>query len=180
MCRLFKRNTARGRQYEDVHDDKSYSLFEIKHTEEYRRYEELRSDEQQGSSTKGKGAQLRQLTLTEAEELHKPWDINDQRAKRIHVKIGEMIARDCQPYSVVEDAGFKSLVHVLEPRYHIPSRKYFRETVIQGIVRTIEAKIKTKLQGVNYISFTTDIWSSEVNSDSLLSFTAHWVDDTFH
>ena len=151
-----------------------------KHTEEYRRYEELRSDEQQGSSTKGKGAQLRQLTLAEAEELHKPWDINDQRAKRIHVKIGEMIARDCQPYSVVEDAGFKSLVHVLEPRYHIPSRKYFRETVIPGIVKTIEAKIKTKLQGVNYISFTTDVWSSEVNSDFLLSFTAHWVDDTFH
>ena len=89
-----------------------------------------------------------------------------------------MIARDCQPYSVVEDAGFKSLVHILEPRYHIPSRKYFREMVIPGTVKTIEAKIKTKLQGVNYISFTTDIWSSEVNSDTLLSFTAHWVDDT--
>ena len=112
--------------------------------------------------------------------MHKPWDINDQRAKLIHVKIGEMIARDCQPYSVVEDAGFNALVHVLEPRYHIPSRKYFRETVIPGIVKTVEAKIKTKLEGVNYISFTTDVWSSEVNSDSLLSLTAHWVDDTFH
>ena len=112
--------------------------------------------------------------------MHKPWDITDQQAKRIHVKIGEMIARDCQPYSVVEDAEFKSLVHALEPRYHIPSHKYFRETVIPGIVKTLEAKIKTKLQGVNYISFTTDIWSSEVNSDSLLNFTAHWVDDTFH
>ena len=85
----------------------------------------------------------------------------------IHVKIGKMIARDCQPYSVVEDAGFKSLVYVLEPRYHIPSCKYFRETVIPGILKTIEAKIKTKLQGVNYISFTTDIWNSEINSNSL-------------
>ena len=60
-----------------------------------------------------------------------------------------MIARDYQPYLVVEDAGFKSLVHALEPRYYIPSRKYFREMVIPGIVKTIEAKIKIKLQGVN-------------------------------
>ena len=154
-----------------------------KHLEEYKKYEDLCSDEQQGSSTNGKGsreAQLRQLTLVEAEQLHKPWDINDQQAKLIHVKIGEMIARDCQPYSLVKDAGFISLVHVLEPRYHIPSRKYFRETVIPGIVNTIESKIKAKLQGIKYISCTTDIWSSEVNSDSLLSFTVHWVDGTFH
>ena len=99
-----------------------------KHLEEYKRYEDLCSNEQQGSSTKGKGnieAQLRQLTLAEAEQLHKPWDINDQWAKLIHVKIGEMIARDCQPYLLVEDAGFILLVYVLEPRYHIPNCKYF-------------------------------------------------------
>ena len=47
-------------------------------------------------------------------------------------------------------------------------------------MNTIESKIKAKLQGINYISFTTDIWSSEVNSDSLLSCTAHWVDGSFH
>ena len=62
----------------------------------------------------------------------------------------------------------------------ILSRKCFRETVIPGIVNTIESKIKAKLQGINYISCTTDIWNSEVNSDSLLSFTAHWVDGSFH
>ena len=43
-----------------------------------------------------------------------------------------MIARDFQPYSLVEDAEFILLVHVLEPRYHIPSRKYFHETIIPG------------------------------------------------
>ena len=69
---------------------------------------------------------------------------------------------------------------MLEPRYHIPSCKYFCETVIPGIVNTIESKIKAKLQGINYISLPIDIWSSEVNSDSSLSFTALWVDGTFH
>ena len=35
-----------------------------KHLEEYKKYEELRSDEQQGSSTKGKGSKEVQLKAT--------------------------------------------------------------------------------------------------------------------
>ena len=38
--------------------------------------------------------------------LVKRWDINDSRAQNIHTKMGEMIALDYQPFSVVEDVGF--------------------------------------------------------------------------
>ena len=61
-----------------------------KHTEGYLKYEELQSTEKaKGTSAKGKrcrGAHFKQLTLAEAEELHKPWDINDQRATSKSVK----------------------------------------------------------------------------------------------
>ena len=30
------------------------------------------------------------------------------------------------------------------------------------------------------MSFTTDAWNSDVNSDALLGFRAHWVDNDFH
>ena len=79
ICAVCSKEILRGGD-----NTKTYTMTNLihhlksKHTEEYRRYEELRSDEQQGLSTKGKGAQLRQLTLAEVEELHKPWDINDQ------------------------------------------------------------------------------------------------------
>ena len=33
--------------------------------------------------------------------------------------------------------------------------------------------------GAKHISFTTDIWSSSVNTTCLLSLTAHWIDDEF-
>ena len=42
-----------------------------------------------------------QLSLQEAQELLKAWDINDTRSKSVHKRIGEILAVDCQPLSVV-------------------------------------------------------------------------------
>jgi len=64
----------------------------------------------------------RQLSLSDVQERSKIWDINDQRAQRVHRNIGRMIAIDCQPTSMVDDVGFKQMLKVLEPRYHCPSR----------------------------------------------------------
>ncbi|KAJ8870725.1 hypothetical protein PR048_029750 [Dryococelus australis] len=47
------------------------------------------------------------------------------RSQIIINKIGRMIALDYQPFSVVDDRGFKELMETLEPRYQIPIMKYF-------------------------------------------------------
>ena len=80
--------------------------------------------------------------------MRKIWDINDFQAKRIHSKVGEMIAIDCQPISIVDHKGFKSLVTTLESKYQMFSRKYFSETVIQSIARRIKASIASQLQSM--------------------------------
>ena len=92
------------------------------------------------------GARLRQVSLQETAELRKVWDINDFRAKRIHTKVGEMIAIDYQPVSIVDHEGFKSLISTLEPKYQMLSRKYFTETVIPSIARRIRTNIATQLR----------------------------------
>ena len=54
-------------------------------------------------------------------------------ARKITCLIGEMIAVDCQPFSIVEDDGFVNLVNKLQPCYQMPSRcsrKYFSTTLI--------------------------------------------------
>ena len=155
-----------------------------KHPEEYKAYQELKVSKEKeinhyDRQSNGNEAKLKQVTLPEARVLLKPWDINDHRAKAIHLKIAEMIAIDCQPYSLVDDIGFKSLVGTLEPKYQIPSRRYFCETVIPEMAHNMERRIKNKLEGVQHVSFTTDVWSCDVNSESLLSLTAHWIDDSF-
>lgn len=93
--------------------------------------------------------------------------------------IGEMIAVDCHPFSIVDDSGFVNLVQCLEPRYTIPSRRYFTENVLPIIHDRLLSGVKDELAGAKFISFTSDIWSTEVSNDSLISVTAHWLTESF-
>ena len=113
-------------------------------------------------------------------ELRKAWDISDFRVWQIHAKVGEMIAIDHQLVSVVDHEGFKLLISTLEPKYQKPSRKYFTETVILSIASRIRTNIATQLkEGAEYLSFTNEVWSSDIKIDALLGFTPHWVDNSF-
>ena len=49
-----------------------------------------------------------------------------------------MIAADLQPFSVVEDIGF---IRHLCPDYQIPSRKYFKDQVVQHIYNNVKEKL---------------------------------------
>ena len=90
-----------------------------------------------------------------------------------------MIALDCQPLSIVEDAGFVRLMSTLEPRYVVPSRKHVTDVVLPSIMSGVTAEVVRELSSVKWFSFTTDIWSTEVSNDSLLSFTVHWLTELF-
>ena len=120
---------------------------------------------------------LRQLTLHGSKQRVQQWDINDSRATSLHKKLGEMIALDSQPIFIVEDIGFTCFVKAIEPRYAVPSRKYFSERVIPRIYDGVKAELTKELHspGVTAYSFTCDVWSTSSAGESLLSLTAHWV-----
>ena len=58
------------------------------------------------------------------------WNINDHRSKAIKEKIMKMMALDNQPFSIVEDDGFINLMSHLQPRYMLPSCRYFSDTML--------------------------------------------------
>lgn len=116
-------------------------------------------------------------TLEQCLEKRKVWDINHSSAKAIHKKIGEMIAVDLQPYSMVEDPGFRRLINHLEPRYQIPSRKFFTETIIPDIYKSVKGKVSEVLSDLKAgMAFTTDLWTSDANNEAFISFTVHGID----
>ena len=116
-----------------------------KYPVEYRDYEEkkkLRELKEQ--------KERQQPTMEETRARVKVWDINNPKAARIHRKIAEMMTLDYQPLSVVTDVGFTSLLQTIEPRYKMPSRKYFTDNVLSKIKESIDAKLAQLLKDVEF------------------------------
>ena len=67
--------------------------------------------------------------------------LNSERAKRITKSTVRFIALDLRLYSVVENVVFRMMVFTLEPRYKIPSRRYFTDTDIS----TLYSETKTEV-----------------------------------
>jgi hypothetical protein len=126
-----------------------------------------------------KGGGRKQLTLKEMKERGEKFPMNSVQASRITDSILNFIVMDGQPLSVVGDQGFRLLISHLEPRYNMVSRKYLSETALPELHGKVCKHILEMVKDVKALSFTTDIWSSDVSPVSLLSLTAHWLDESF-
>jgi hypothetical protein len=116
------------------------------------------------------------MSLMEAFENSRKWDMTNSKAQAITRKIGGMIALDEQPYSIVSNSGFQKLMAHLAPNYNIPSRRYFSDNVIPELYEEVRLAVQTALQQDDVQrSFTTDMWTSSVTNFSFLSLTGHWL-----
>ena len=179
LCDNCKQKLSRGGATTKTYNTSNLvSHLKFKHPDLYQRFESQKAQETEEPTT-STSAKAKQISIFESSDRVRIWDINDPRAQRVHRLIGEMIAIDNQPFSVVENEGFTTLLSVLEPRYSLPSRKYMTETVLPRIMTAVTSCVKLEIANVRWYSFTTDIWSTDVSSHSLLSLTAHWLTDSF-
>ena len=105
-----------------------------------------------------------QITLQETLELKKIWDIRSSQAQKIHYAIGEMIALDNQPFSIVEDIGFARLMKLVKPCYQLPSRNFFTTNIIPDMHTKVLSKIEGQIKEACNMSFTTDIWTNNADA----------------
>ena len=131
-------------------------------------------DENQGVTMPKTLTPTKQATLEGFMQSKKLYDINDKRALAISERIARMIALDLQPFSIVEDRGFKELVLYFDPRYTMPSRKYFSETVIPGMYDRCRARVQDMITDQDFLSVTSDIWTSRAK-DAYISLTGHFI-----
>ena len=179
-CNICKEPVSRGGKTTKTFNTTNLVGHLKRHSEQHCEYEKAVAAAGDTEKDKGKKKPTpRQLTLQEANERVRIWDINDPRAQRIHRRVTEMICLDAQPFSIVEDSGFSQLVHELEPRYSLPSRKYITENILPKIYGEVKAAVLQELTDVSFFSFTTDAWSSDDGGASLLSLTTHWITDAF-
>ena len=105
-----------------------------------------------------------QLTMQDTLNLNRTWDIDNPQSQKIHKIIGEMIALDLQPFSVVEDTWFFRLMKHLRPCYVLPSRSFFVRNIIPDMQSKMKIKIAEILSTATNISFTTDIWTNNAET----------------
>ena len=115
-----------------------------------------------------------QRTLDQTKVIKLPQ--NSERAKKITEAIAYFIPKDLQPYSVVENEGFQNLLGILEPRYVIPSRKYFTDTAIPKLYSEVKEEVNGKLSLAEGVAITCDGWSSRA-TESYMTITAHHITD---
>ncbi|KAK1882424.1 Glutamate receptor 4 [Dissostichus eleginoides] len=75
-----------------------------------------------------------------------------------------LIVKDTQPFSVVEDVGFRAFVALLDPNYVIPTRQAIKAMVDAKYVLERNKAI-AEMQKVAAVSLTSDMWTS-INMDA--------------
>lgn len=106
--------------------------------------------------------------------------VSDDHPKQqlITDKIARMICTDMQPYSIVEDSGFREVIKAAEPRYILPSRKTFSTQIIPQLYSKTMELVKSDVNDAVSLAITTDGWTSRSNN-SYLSYTAHFLTEDF-
>ncbi|KAK7934311.1 hypothetical protein WMY93_005207 [Mugilogobius chulae] len=84
------------------------------------------------------------------------------------------MATDLRPYSLVESAGFKYMMKIIEPRYQIPSRPHFSQKVVPALYEQAKSAILNELTSVSAVALTTDGWTSRA-TESYLTVTVHFI-----
>ncbi|CAK1598973.1 unnamed protein product [Parnassius mnemosyne] len=115
----------------------------------------------------------RQVTLQEALQRHQYWDTSYEKSCELDNLIYEMLALQDLPFNFVEGIGFRRLIHAVQPKYNLRGRQSYTSHLCNYIYPKLRNKVKNLIKDLQYLSFTTDIWTEPGAGVLLLSFTIH-------
>ncbi len=84
------------------------------------------------------------------------WSQTSAKAQEITRCIRVFIAKDMRPFSVVDNVGFREMVRVLEPRYHMPSRPHFSQEVVPSLYCEAKEKVSC-IRLIRFLSHTLEL-----------------------
>ncbi|KAM4592402.1 E3 SUMO-protein ligase ZBED1-like [Odontesthes bonariensis] len=98
------------------------------------------------------------------------------RQNTIDEELAKMVAQDFQPFSIVEDVGFRAYSYGLNPMYALPSRKTLSQKIIPGLYEAARASLQERVKRAPAVCLTTDCWTSRATT-SFMSVTCHFVEN---
>jgi hypothetical protein len=104
--------------------------------------------------------------------------ITENVSKKINCELLKLFYLDFQPFSVVDDHGFRQIVKSLNPSYELPNRQTFSRSLIPALYENCLINTKNIVSKISHGCLTTDYWTS-TNNDSFISVTIHFLDENF-
>ncbi|XP_067293402.1 E3 SUMO-protein ligase ZBED1-like [Pseudorasbora parva] len=96
-----------------------------------------------------------------------------RRKKELDEALVNMVVKDLQPFSIVEDEGFRAFVNKLDPTYVLPTRKTVK-TMVREKYKEVKQKAMAHLQNIPSVCLTADMWTS-LTMESYLGVTCHYT-----
>ena len=118
--------------------------------------------------------QSKQATLETTLERSQVYTRESTRCKKIDDGLIRMLAVDLQPASIVEDRGFLTFLHAIDPKYEPPSRRTIMRSMLPGYYERVKEEVKAKLSDVKHCALTTDLWTSRA-TQGYITVTCHFI-----
>lgn len=168
ICRVCKKSVP-------TKDGNTTNLFHHlrhKHTVEYDECQKMRETAQGSSHVTRKTP-----TQTKIAELFThctPYDKQSKRWKELSESVAFCLAKDMLPVYTVEKVGFRRMLYKFDPRYTMPSRKYFSNLALPTMYEHTRKDLQMKLSTAEFFSSTTDMWTSRA-TEPYISLTVHYI-----
>ena len=130
-----------------------------------------------GSDTSS-GSSRMQPTIIESFKSQASLLHTSHRWKSITDSVCYFIAKDMMPYDSVNAAGFRHMLHEIEPRYVPPDRKSIATNYMLQLYEREKARVQQQISGISHFAITTDIWTSRARH-SYIGMTMHYVSEAF-
>uniref|UniRef100_H3AWZ0 BED-type domain-containing protein n=1 Tax=Latimeria chalumnae TaxID=7897 RepID=H3AWZ0_LATCH len=138
-CNLCQLVLSHGKNKNDCGTSSMMKHLSVKH---YDTFQSLRAQESEDKA----GLNTYQPAITDAFAATCPWPQDHPQAKAVTRRLMEMIAIDMQPFSIVEDEGFRRFCALAVPRYNLPSQCHLSEKVLEDLHENLNFFIISNLK----------------------------------
>jgi len=101
-----------------------------------------------------------------------------EQAARDHAIVIWIIVNQ-QPFAIIENKYFRSMISKFDPKYKFPNRATIKKMIMELYEESRE-KIKQDLEKIpGKVSLTSDMWTSTHTQEAYLSITVHYINSSW-
>ncbi|CAG8701946.1 15572_t:CDS:2, partial [Racocetra fulgida] len=119
-------------------------------------------------------------TLVEIFSKAAKYSFNYPKQKKLNSNLAAFIVEELQPFSILKSQTLIKIIEDLDSQASVLSKDQLKEILINAEDRVMQSMREHAHDDneICYISFTTDMWTSD-NDDPYIGLTFHWVNGDF-